>query len=96
MDTRNDLLALASTDDDGLDEDMDLDVFDDELDEELDEEMDGEMAAESSRSKKVGRGQNWRRIELLQEDRLLKLAMADFDDYDFDYADSASESAYSH
>lgn len=93
MDTRGDLLTLASADGDSLDENMDLDVYDDD---ELDEELDGQMETESRRSKRAGRGQGWRRIELIHEDRLLRLAMADFDDYDFEYADRVTDSVYSH
>ena len=93
MGRRSNLLTLASADGDSLDENMNLDGYDDE---ELDDEVDGEMVSESRRSKGAGRGQGWRRIELIHEDRLLRLEMADFDDYDFEYAASATDSAYSH
>lgn len=89
MGTRDDLLTLASADGDSLDENMGLDVYDDD-------ELDDELETESRRSKRAGRCQGWRRIELIHEDKLLRLAMADFDDYDFEYADRVTDSAYSH
>ncbi len=47
-------------------------------------------------SKRGKRTSDWRRVERLQEDIRLRRALADFDEYDFEFADNGSSSAYSH
>jgi hypothetical protein len=72
-------------------------------DEELlfEEFIEADEGQQEKDSKRARRTSNWRRVERVQEDKLLRLALADFDDYDFDdydseFADDSSGSAYSH
>jgi len=89
MGGRDELRTLVSVGGDSLDAELELDMYDDDV--LLDDDLDDELDKEGDGSKKTGRGQNWRRIELIRDDKLLRLAMADFEDYDFENDDSRQQ-----
>ncbi|MCH9694276.1 MAG: hypothetical protein K0U72_07180 [Gammaproteobacteria bacterium] len=77
-----------------LDSDLELQMDDDEL--LFEEFLESDEKKRKRVSKRTRRTSDWRRVERVEEDRLLRLALADFDDYDFEFADDSSGSACSH
>jgi len=76
------------------DSDWELEMYDDELS--LGDFLDGEDEVETSRPKNAKRNSDWRRVELVRENKLLRLALADFEDYDIDRDEGDHGSSYSH
>lgn len=101
MATHNEPRTRTSAIEDGLDTDLEFEMYDDDV--LFDDDLDGEPETDSIddfENDGPSRGSlsaGWRRVDLLREEKLLRLALEDFDDYDsdFDFAENSS-SAYAH
>ena len=108
MGMHNELRTTMSVIEDGPEAELEFEMYeDDELfDEDLDADSeiqieDADEAIES-RSQRDTLSAGWRRVDSLREEKLLRMALADFNEYDFDFDFESTEyaendaSAYSH
>jgi hypothetical protein len=111
MGMHNELGTTMSVIEDGPEAELEFEMyeddelFDDDLDtdSEIQIEDEDEDDAQESRAQRASLSAGWRRVDLLREEKLLRMALADFNEYDFDfdfdsadYADNDNDaSAYS-
>lgn len=85
----NEMRTTAPALNDGLEADLEFEMYDDDVlfDDDLDAESDTDSVddADNDGPSRASISLGWRRVDLLREEKLLRMALADFDDYDADF-----------
>jgi hypothetical protein len=99
MGMHNDLGTTASVIEDDPETELEFEMyeddelFDDDLDTDSEILIDDEDDAQDGVSQRASQSAGWRRVDMLREEKLLRMALADFNEYDFDFDFDATDYA---
>jgi len=99
MGMHNDLGTTASVFEDGPEAELEFEMyeddelFDDDLDSDSEIQIEDEDDAEEISVQRASLSAGWRRVDLLREEKQLRMALADFNEYDFDFDFDATDYA---
>lgn len=99
MGMHNEIETTASVIEDGPGAELEFEMyeddelFDDDLDTDSEIQIEDDDDAQESSAQRASLSAGWRRVDLLREEKLLRMALADFNEYDFDFDFDATDYA---